>query len=337
MQLKIHLKVKILSLLNNFNIKSIRMFSFLKKRKINKLPNSKSIAFGLPHVNKVKQMLEKHQYEAILETYNALKNDERTLLLDGISLEENTIDLVFQWYKEQPENWLANLFVGVAYTFVAWKERSSRQAKYVSSSQFRGFRENLEEANKCLSKVITLKPDEAETYARLIRVNMGLSDKANAQNYFRTLVALDANHLGGHLFMANLLAPKWLGSFEEMKTFAEQFRNPQNNDLRYVVYLMFAVQHFVDLSDENEYTAEKIFNHQYKNIILKDYAQFDIPQIDSLQRYHLHNYFSYLFFLLGKNKLRNKEIDLIGEHVAFFPWAYYEVMGARDLQLIKFE
>ena len=313
------------------------MFDFIKKRKINKLPNSKSIAFGLPQVNMVKHLLKNHQYDAIIDIYNALKNDERTLLLDGISLQENTIDLVFQWYEKQSEDWLANLFVGVAYTFVAWKERSSRDAKYVSRSQFRGFRENLIEANNCLSKSIALKADEAETYARLIRVNMGLSNKEAAQNHFQTLCTLDAYHLGGHMFMANLLAPKWLGSFEEMKNFAEQFCPAQNNDLRYVVFLMFAVQNFVDLCDENEYTAEKIFIKEYKKRILQDYSQFDISKISSLQRYHLHNYFSYLFLMLGKNKLRNKEIDLIGDHVSFFPWAYYEVMGVRDLQLIKFE
>lgn len=311
------------------------MFNYFKKKKINKISNTKSIAFGLPQVQEVNQFIENEDFNAIAALYMSLNSDEKSLLLDGVARNDNNIDLLHKWHSLQPEEWIANLFAGEAYAFVAWRERTGQDAEYLTDSQIEGFFENLEQANTCLSKANLLKPKEAEIYARLIRVKMGLSEKEKAQNCFDTLVSIEPNHLCGHLFMVNLLAPKWLGSFEEMKTFASQFESPQKNDLRYVVFMHFAMQHFVDLSYKNENTAEKIFKKTYHNTIKKAYQQFEIPSIPSLHRYYLHNYFSYLFYLLDENKLRNKEIDLVGNHISLFPWAYAEVDGERDLKMVK--
>lgn len=312
------------------------MFNFFKKQKIKNLPNTKSIAFGLPEVAKVTQLLKNQDFDAIITLYTSLKNDEKSLLLDGVTADEQNLNLLLQWQNQQSEEWVANLFSGVAYTIVAWNERTGQYAKYLNDNQIRGFFENLEQANSCLFMAKSLAPNEAETYARFIRVYMGMSEKEMAQDSFDKLVSIDPTHLGGHLYMVNLLAEKWLGSFEESKAFASQFESPQKNDLRFVVFMHFAMQHFVDLSEENEYTAEKIFKKTYRKTIKKAYQQFDIPNIPSLQRYYLHNYFSYHFYLLDENNLKNKEIDLVGNHVSLFPWIYAEVQGERDLKMMKF-
>jgi len=312
------------------------MFNFFKKQKIKNLPNTKSVAFGLPEVQEVNQFLENREFDVIATLYESLKNDEKSLLLDGVTANEQNINLLFQWHSQQPEEWVANLFAGVAYTIVAWKERTGQPFKYLNSNQIRGFYENLEQAYDFLQKAKLLNPNEAETYARLIRVCTGLGEKEMAQNCFDTLISIDPNHIGGHLFMVNLLAAKWLGSFEEMKSFASKFESPQTNDLRYVVFMHFAMEHFVNLSEANEYTAERTFKKLYRKTIKAAYQQFDMPSIPSLQRYYLHNFFSYHFYLLDENKLRNKEIDLVGNHISLFPWAFADVNGERDLKMMKF-
>lgn len=311
------------------------MFNFFRRIQFSNIPNTKSLAFGLPQVSQVIGFLEEEEYDKIAQIYSGLSDGDKTLLLDGIGLNENTINAVIRWQRKQPDNWLANLFAGIAYTFIAWKERTGQFAKYITEAQAQGFFENLQEAIECLSEAATLKADEAEIYSRLIRVNMGLGEKKAANNCFQTLCSLAPKHIGGHMFMVNLLAPKWLGSFEEMKNFAQPFKSPSQNDVGYIVYLMFVIQQYMDLNYENERTADRIFKKTYRATVKETYAKFDMPNIPSLQRYYLHNHFAYVFYLLDENKLRNKEIDLIGQHIGL-PWSDADIEGERDLKLMKF-
>lgn len=311
------------------------MFNFLRRIQLSNVPNTKSLGFGLPQVPQVIGLLEEEKYDEIPQIYSGLSDGDKTLLLDGIGLNENTINPAIRWHRKQPDSWLANLFAGVAYTFIAWKERTGQFAKHITEAQAHGFFENLQEALNCLSEAAAFKANEAEIYSRLIRVNMGFGEKEAANNCFQTLRSLAPNHIDGHMFMVNLLAPKWLGSFEEMRDFAEPFKNPQKNDVGYVVYLMFVTQQYMDLSYENERTADRIFKKTYQATVKETYAQFDIPSIPSLQRYYLHNHFAYVFYLLDETKLRNKEIDLIGQHIGL-PWAHTDIEGERDLKLMKF-
>ncbi|MFK7935378.1 MAG: hypothetical protein AB8G22_17825 [Saprospiraceae bacterium] len=312
------------------------MFNFLKKRKLKDLPNTTSIAFGLPQVQQVRQLLATRNYAAIQSLYESLKNDERSLLVEGVAHHEDTIEQVLAWHRQEEESWLANLFAGVAYTFIAWRERTAQYAEYLTDEQIEGFSDNILAAKRLLTIASRMQPDEAEIYARLIRVNMGVSEKEEAEECFETLVSLDPNHLMGHMNMVRLLAPKWLGSMEEMRDFAYQFQHPQKDDLRYTVYLIFLVENFLALVDQDVYTAEKIFKKAYKKTVKTTYTQFDVPNIPSLERYHLHNYFSYVLYLLDENKSRDQEIDLVGEHLTYIPWAYAEVFGQKNLKMIKY-
>lgn len=313
------------------------MFNFFKKQKIKSLPNTKNIAFGFSKVPIVNNLLKTQNFQEIGNIYATLKNDEKSMLLEGAALNRTTVNDILKWHNQQPEDWLANLFAGVGYTFIAWEERSGQFAKYLSEGQITGFLGNLEKARECLNKARLLNPKEAEIYSRLIRLNMGLSQKSAAQDCFEKLCALDPTHLDGHIFMLNLLTPKWLGSEEEMKELALQFKNPAKNDLRYVIFLRYVVEYFFNLSYSNVPNPERIVKQEFETTIRATYAQFDIPKIPSLHRYLLHNYFSFLFYMFGDRSMRNKEIDLIGKNLTYIPWAYCGVDGQRDLLMMKFK
>lgn len=312
------------------------MFNYFKKRKIKKnTPNTKTLAFGMPEVSQVGQWLKDNKYDEIVTCYQNLENNDKSLLLDGVALNHVYMDDAIKWQSKEPDNYLANIFSGVALTFKAWQARTGQLAKYVTEEQAQGFFNYLETAFEHLSKSTNLNPSEPEAYARLIRVFMGFSEKEQAQGCFETILSLDSNHLAGHMFMVNLLAPKWLGSKDEMRDFAVKCASQNNDSLLYTVYLMYAVQSFVDLANEDYTQAEQRFKWSFEANIKKVYKKTDFNSITSLQRYHLHNYFSYLFYVLGENKLRNKEIDAIGENISMFPWIYAEVEGLRDLKIIK--
>lgn len=313
------------------------MFNFLKRRKIYKIPNTYTIAFGLPQVPEAIYYLENEEYSDLSRLYISLNNGDKTLLLDAVALNGDMIHHILTWLNEEPENWLSNLFAGVAYTYVAWNKRTGQYAKDLTDSQIEGFHRNLIKAYQTLTRASTLNSDEPETYSRLIRVNMGLSEKQKAIDCFDILTEIDAGHLGGHLFMANMLAAKWLGSEEEEKNFIEQFKNPKFNELNYVIYLKYVVDDFLTLSFQNEYTAERKFKKKYRKQIKEAYAAFDIPAISTYQRYYLHNYFSYIFYLIDEKKLRNQEIELIGNNISQLPWAYAEVEGEQDLKLVTLQ
>jgi len=312
------------------------MFNFFKKQKIKKnTPNTKTLAFGMPEVPQVGQWLQQNKYDEVVACYQSMTNDDKSLLLEGVTLYETYVDDAIAWQSKEPENYFANLFSGSALTFKAWEARTAQRAKDVTEEQARGFYHYLEQAYEHLAKATNLNPSEPETYARLIRVFMGFSEKEQAQQCFDTMVSLDKNHLAGHMFMVNLLAPKWLGSYDEMKDFAVKCANQNESTLLYTVYLMFAVQTFVDLAEKDYMVAEERFKWKFEANIMNLYKKSDIANIPSLQRYHLHNYFSYLFFIVGDKKLRDKEIDAIGENISMLPWLYAEVEGLRDLKLLQ--
>lgn len=313
------------------------MFNFFKKQKIkNNVPNTKTVAFGMLEVQKVGQWLQQNKYDEVAACYQKLENNDKSLLLEGVTLNATYVDDAIVWQSKEPNNYLANLFSGSALTFKAWESRTALLAEHVTEEQAEGFYHYLEQAYEHLAKATNLNPSEPEAHARLIRVFMGFSEKEKAQESFDTLVSLDSNHLAGHMFMVNLLAEKWLGSDEEMKEFAVKYANQNENPLLYTVYLMFAVQSFIDLADKDYTVAEERFKWKYEANIMAIYKKANISSITSLQRYHLHNYFSYLFYVLSNKKLRDKEIDAVGENISMMPWAYAEVEGLRDLQLMKF-
>ncbi len=313
------------------------MFNFFKKQKVKKnVPNTKTVAFGMSEVPQVGQWLQQSKYDEVAACYQNLENNDKSLLLEGVTLNATYVDDAIEWQSKEPNNYLANLFSGSALTFKAWEARTGLLAKHVTEEQARGFYYYLEQAYEHLAKATNLNPSEPEAYARLIRVFMGFSEKEKAQESFDTLVSLDKGHLAGHMFMVNLLAPKWLGSYEEMKDFAVKCANQNEHPLLYTAYLMFAVQSFIDLADKDYTVAEQRFKWKYEANIMTVYKKANSSSITSLQRYHLHNYFSYLFYVLSNKKLRDKEIDAVGENISMMPWAYAEVEGLRDLQLMKF-
>lgn len=297
--------------------------------------NTVDKSFGFTKVKEAEEYLKAGKYADITRLYQTLKNDEKSLLVEGVTMKEDFVGAIALWLQFEPENPVANLFAGVSKTYTAWQIRSGLRAEYVSDKQFKGFFKHLQEAEQDLEKAISLDETDTEPFSRLIRVNMGLEDKERAYAFFNHLVTLDAEHLGGYLFMFNLLTPKWFGSNEEMEAFALEAKNNASNGLLNVIYLMYITERYNNLEEESINDA-RVYLNKHKKEILQIYNQIEISSIPSLQRYYLHNYFSYLFYLMEEKDLRNKEVDMIGCNIPFFPWAYRGVEGMRDMKLVKY-
>jgi hypothetical protein len=298
------------------------------------LKNDVNVSFGFPKVLEVEELLKQRKFAQISEVYNSLKNDEKTLLLDGICLRDDFIDLILEWHGTDQHGYVSNLFAATANNFLAWKIRSGERANQVSTEQFEGFWEKLDLAKQQIHASLKSHPNCSESYARLIRIHMGLEEKEEMLRCFDKLISVDSTHFGGHMFMCNALTPKWLGSFEELEEFTKSRMNQDDNGLLTVLYLIYVMEMYHELEDVNPNKAPEVLMKDYRNSVLEIYEGINIQAIPSYQRYYLHNYFSYLFYLMDDYKQLNKEIDYIGKNISFYPWAFRGVEGYRDLKII---
>ncbi len=298
------------------------------------LKNDVNRSFDFPVVLKVEELIKQRKFAQVSEIYSSLKNDEKTLLLDSICLRDDFIYLIQEWHDIDEHNHASSLFAATANTFLAWKIRSGKRAKQVNNEQFEGFWKKLDLAKHQIYTSLKSHPDCSESYARLIRIHMGLEEKEEMLRCFDKLISLDPTHFGGHMFMCNALTPKWLGSFEELEEFTKSRMNQDDHGLLIVLYLIYVMEMYHELEDVNPTKASEVLMKDYRNSVVEIYEELDIKAIPSYQRYYLSNYFSYLFYLMDDYKQLNKEIDYIGKNISFYPWAFRGVEGYRDLKLI---
>ncbi len=297
--------------------------------------NERNVAFGFPKVQEFGNLLKERKYEDIEEMFENLETDEVSLLLDGLGMADTHLKEIFEWQSLEPDSYISNLFAGVASTFVAWEIRSGERAEYVGEEQFEGFWNKLEEGKEDLFKSISINGNNPEAYARLITIYMGLEEKENGLECFDMLMEKDSNHLRGHMALATFLAPKWFGSFEEMEQFALSSIENDKSELLHVIYLMYVMECYHEAEDSSEPKAKKMIKNKFRAKVKSLYDQVEITGIKSLQRYYLHNYYSYVFHLMDERSLRNREIDVIEKNISGLPWAFRRVDGIADLKIMK--
>ncbi|NII27329.1 hypothetical protein HB364_19725 [Pseudoflavitalea sp. X16] len=293
------------------------------------------LSLGYSRLPEFKTLLTQGNYAAFETAYEGLTWDAKSLLNEGIGLDAANAGLIEQWVEQRPDSYIAHLFAGVSKTCLAWIARTGALGSAVSEERAQQFFDLLEEAFDYLQRADELNPDDAEIYARMIRVCMGLqAEHATAASYFEAAKQLVPNHLIAHLMMINFLNPKWRGSLEEMQTFASTMYAETGSSLLVTLPLFSLTEEWLyyDINDEKQKKANFFKDPAVKETIRNLYAGYREEEDGKLLIPYVYNYFSFLFYMTGEQELARTTAQKIIGKMTVYPWTYIGIENNKELQ-----
>lgn len=299
---------------------------FFKKLFGNKGTTSDN-SLGLPEVQKGLELLAAGRFGDLEHLYEQLSPDGKSLILEGIAIPTRNAKQIDTWCAKNPDSYISQLWQGVSFIGRAWEARTAALGKDVSEKRAQMFFDYLEQAYESLRNSLDILDNNPETCARMIRVMMGLSeDKETAFSYFDAAIETDPAHVATHMMMINYLTPKWKGSIEEMKLFAEE-RLTITGDTMLTVLPLFAMvetEVYLDMSDD---PAAKTFfkDDLISKKLLGYYQDFENASIERPYKPLAYNYFSYLFYRCSLiEPFKDSRAKMHG-NLTVYPWGYHGV------------
>ena len=296
-------------------------------------PAARDLSFGLLEARQLTPLVKQEKWDQIGQIALSVTSDELSRLLDGICLTEQFNKQILTLAKD-PEPEFARLVLGAWYLYQAWQARSGLLAKDVSKSQMEGFEHYLLLARGLLGGPFATPSFLCEARARLVRVEMGLSEPDRAMTAFHQSVAVDARKFWAYHHVFKLASPKWLGSEEELVGYIQSV---EDEELRHMLWLMFLVEMYSDADLENESSALQRWYPAYRELLEEVLAQPQLPLNNTLVSIYANNNLAYLYHLVGEWEKRNALLAALGGHFPPYPWDYFGIESANEAAMQAFQ
>ncbi|HOZ77966.1 MAG TPA: DUF4034 domain-containing protein [Ferruginibacter sp.] len=310
-----------------------KLFSSFKKESVQ--PQAMDLSFGYHRYTEFVSFLQQNKYQQLEDAYEELTWDAKTLLNEGIGLNELLAADITRWVKQCPDSYIANLFAGVSKTRLAWIARTAAQANNVSEEAANKFFVLLEEAAAFLHTADEINPEDPEIAARIIRVYMGLGvEEETVTSYFDSAVSFQPDHLMAHLMMINYLAPKWRGSIEAMHAFADN-RIQETGSQLLVTLKLFAITEewlYYSMNGEDSRHSSFFSDAAIQEKIKTLYSNYREETEGALLIPYVYNYFAFLFWKIGDKEKAREIIGKIPGKMTVYPWSYIGVHSNDVLQ-----
>jgi len=199
------------------------------------LPEARTIpGDGDSELLRLLKVAETRDWTELRAGVSEYSDDNLTSLLGNVCAQSPSMS---DWLPEavgpDPEDALAQAFLGALAIERAWRVRTGKLAQHVSQEQFREFHRILREAEEHLYRSAELDRKSAAPWYSLLISGRGLEVGLDVQQRrFEALTERSPGHLGAHRQMLQQLCAKWSGSHEQMHAFAtEAMRGPYGEDL----------------------------------------------------------------------------------------------------------
>ncbi|WP_345236485.1 hypothetical protein [Hymenobacter saemangeumensis] len=276
-------------------------------------------SYGLIDRLGVDAMLRQQRWEALEATVMGLDSEDLTRLLDGLCLTDKYEDAL-RSYLAASSSEVRQLVAGAYHLYLAWARRTGSYGAALTEKQIEGFLHFLHEANNDFSRNFSTPVLEAESFARLVRVYMGFSEVEAAESSFANAVHLVPTHLLAHLNYFRTSTPRWLGSAEALHDYVSQV---EDDRLRRLLQLMFLIEMYSDLQNENRSTATATFREQHGELISEVLGATALPADDSLLTIYTRNYLACLYRILGQSQQEAALKKQLEGRRTSHPWIYF--------------
>ncbi|WP_051760117.1 hypothetical protein [Herbidospora cretacea] len=287
------------------------------------------VCMGDPDANLLRKALGARDRRTARDLLTAHTDpDVRTFYYKICATVDGVQDWIDEWIAAEPHSLVPLLVKGVHGVSWAWDARGSAPASDTSSAQFRRFAERLKIAEDCLDEVVDRDPDEVVAWASLVTSARGRSvGYEETWRRFDNVLRIHPFHVEAYQQMLQAMCAKWMGSDEEMFTFAREAaaQAPEGSPIGMLIpsahleYRMSEnlVEYFTraDVVAELHAAADRSVRH---------------PAFFRCQGWpQAPNMFALAFCLAGQYAAAADQFDMIGDLGTKWPWELFGDPGRR--------
>ena len=195
-----------------------------------------SSAFAVDYPNKLEllRLLKEKNYtrmESILVNYQtAYEKDfdyQKEDLVDYVyftfytsdpSIEKN----LNEWVNKMPKSYAASMARGMYYYNIGWLSRGSKYIDKTMTTQIKEMEKFFAKAKNDIQAALQINPKIILGYGYLINMGMALGEREFMKNTLDTALKINPHSFVVRGYYMFSLIPKWGGSIEEMKQFANE-------------------------------------------------------------------------------------------------------------------
>ena len=213
-----------------------------------------------------------------------------------------------EWLTQHNSSHFANACLGIVYIHLAWYARGGGYANTVTEESGRIFKINLLSARHHLEKAYSLDPSDPSVPAKLITVAMGLGlERSEMEKQFQRAILADPTDHQAYSTKLTYLMPKWLGSKEEMFSFARESVRKAPPKSRIPAVLATAHWEMYDRSGEDaSYFRNPNIWKEMKEVYQTVARSFP-------EEKRTHNWFARTAYLAGDYDTAREELKKIGD------------------------
>lgn len=136
------------------------------------------------------------------------------LIMKGVDCSKGA-EILYKVLKIKEENiWLRKTLLGVAYIGLAWKARGSDWGNKVTEKGWKGFRENLNKAEKNLTEAWEMHKYLPEPAGQMIKVTMGKGSISERITWFNRSISGQVSYNPAYNNIKLAMLPRWGGSVD---------------------------------------------------------------------------------------------------------------------------
>ncbi|HWO60246.1 MAG TPA: hypothetical protein VNO31_09455 [Umezawaea sp.] len=229
-----------------------------------------------------------------------------------------------------PDLWL---LAGASFIGEAWAVRGTGRADDIGEDRFKMFFATLRKAVAPLHEAAGLLPSDAVPWAQLQTTGMGLQvDRGQKDEVWREIVKRAPSLYPAHWVRAQILAPKWGGSTEEMMAFAKGSVDAAEPGDPVVAVLPLAhfevfLERFAEAVQSRSALKVASLKMRYFGKVHDEIAEAADKWDVAVPRVHprglqAHNLFAAAFALADDGPRAKRHLIGMRDHVHDIPWTY---------------
>ncbi len=185
-------------------------------------------------------------------------------------------DMLDKWCAKEPFHHSAFIFRGKYYIKQAWIARGHGFSYSVTREGRMKFRKNLELAKNDLEKAYSMNPEDPNSAAFMIRVCLGLSRNENEkESWFKKAIAADPVAYNAYAQKQNYLRPKWGGTKEKDRAFAEQcYENAPPKSIIHEIMLDYIIENYKWSENRDNYYHDPSILKTIDDVVKKTIKNF---------------------------------------------------------------
>jgi tetratricopeptide (TPR) repeat protein len=193
-------------------------------------------------------------------------------------------EMLDKWCAKEPSHHSSFILRGNYYINLGWKYRGTGFGYTVTEEGRKKLNEYLELAKKDFAKAYSMNPADPNSASSMIRVCTGLNmGKEDMETWFKRAIEADPASYAAYARKQNYLRPKWHGTPEKDKAFADYcYNNAPEKSVVHEIMLDYIIEEYQRSGSKTNYFNDPSITKTIDAVVKKTLANF--PDSTSIRR-----------------------------------------------------